>query len=206
MTLKQAIYKQFGHPTGNTGRLVGWMMALKNRDRSNWTLRKLNMKPTDYMLEIGYGPGVTFKQVAKRLTSGFIGGIDHSEVMLKQATDRNIKYIRTQKARLECATVKDLAYPENYFDIIFGSNVHFFWTNPVANFQRLYDYLKPQGRLVIIFQPRWAKSETQVREIAEKTRLQYEKAGFANIEIDFKKMFPVTCISISGEKVYSVYS
>jgi trans-aconitate methyltransferase len=205
MKLKQAIYKQFGRPTGNLGRLVGWMMALKNRDRSSWTLTKLNIRPTDYILEIGYGPGVAFKQVAKRLTTGFIGGIDHSEVMLEQATERNITYIRKQTAKLECGTVTEIAYPKNYFDIVFGSNVHFFWTNPVVEFQRLYNHLKPQGRLVMVFQPRWAKSDAQVKEIAEKTRFQYEKAGFTNVEIEFKKMFPVTCIYISGEKIYSVY-
>jgi trans-aconitate methyltransferase len=204
MTLKQAIYRQFGQPSGIPGRVAGWLMAVKNRGRSNWTVTKLNSQPTDYILEIGYGPGVTFKQLAKRLTTGFIGGIDHSKEMFGQATRRNMAYIQKEKARLECGTVTELTYPKNYFDIIFGSNVHFFWTNPVDEFQRLYDYLKPQGRLVMVFQPRWAKSETQVRDIAEKTRFQYEKAGFTNVELDFKKMFPVTCIYISGKKTDSV--
>ena len=89
MGLKQKLSKQFGKPDGNLGRFVGWLMSVKNRDRANWTVEKLNFNPTDYILEIGYGSGATFKVVADQLTSGFIAGIDHSPVMLEQATKMN---------------------------------------------------------------------------------------------------------------------
>ena len=200
MGLKQKIYKQFGNPEGNLGRFVGWLMLIKNRDRAKWTIEKLNFKPTDFILEVGYGSGAAFKTVANQLTSGFIAGIDHSPVMLEQATTKNKKFIESKKADLNCGTVWDLNYPDEYFDIIFGSNVHFFWEDPTMEFQKLYSYLKPAGRLIMVFQPRWAKSEEQVKEIAENTKEQYEEVGLKNIEYDFKPMKPVTCIYISGQK------
>ena len=159
MGLKKNFFNQFRKPTGNLGHFVGWLMSVKNRGRAQWTFENLKLKPTDILLEVGYGPGSTLKKVADNLTTGFIGGIDYSEVMFDQATKRNKRHIDSKKVKLECGVVWDLKYPENYFDTIFGSNVHFFWKNPVDEFRKLVSLLKPNGRLVMVFQPRWTKSE-----------------------------------------------
>jgi len=198
MGLQQVIIKQFGKPTGTIGRFVGWLLSFKNNDRVNWTFEKLRLRPNDTLLEIGYGPGVTLNKVADNLTLGFVAGIDHSEIMLGQASRRNKIHIEKGKAKLQCGTVWDLEYPENYFDTIYGSNVHFFWKNPAKEFKHLVPFLKPGGRLVMVFQPRLVK--TEIKEVANETKIQYEQAGLTNIEIDFKKMSPVTCIYISGQK------
>lgn len=163
MGLKQNIIKQFGKPTGTFGRFIGWLLSIKNNDRVNWTLEKLQLKPSDILLEVGYGPGVTLKKVANNLTSGFIAGTGHSEIMHEQASRRNREHIEKAKVKLECGTVWDLKYPENYFDIIYGSNVHFFWENPTKEFKQLVTLLKTDGRLVMVFQPRWAKTEDEVK-------------------------------------------
>lgn len=198
MGLKQIIIGQFGKPTGVFGRFVGWLLSFKNNDRVRWTFEKLQARPDDILLEVGYGPGVTLKKVANILTTGFIAGIDHSEIMLEQASRRNREQIEQGKVKLECGTVWDLEYPENHFNIIYGSNVHFFWEDPAKEFKQLVSFLKPGGRLVMVFQPRLSKKE--VREVADETKRQYEEAGLTNIEIDFKKMSPVKCIYISGQK------
>ncbi len=190
--------KQFRRPTGILGRFVGWLLSFKNNDRVEWTVEKLQVRPSDILLEVGYGPGVTLEKVAKSLISGFIAGIDHSDIMLEQASRRNKEQIKKGKVKLECGTVWDLKYPKNHFDIIYGSNVHFFWDNPTKEFKHLVSFLKPGGRLVMVFQPRLAKID--VRAVADDTKIQYEEAGLTNIEIDFKTMRPVTCIYISGQK------
>ncbi|NJO88251.1 MAG: class I SAM-dependent methyltransferase [Chloroflexia bacterium] len=201
MGLKQNLFKQFRKPTGSLGRVIGWLMSIKNKDRASWTIDNLRINPGDKLLEIGYGPGVTLGKAANRLTSGFIAGIDHSEIMLKQATKRNKKHIENNKVKLEQGTIWDLEYPDNHFDTIYGSNVHFFWKDPVEEFTELVKLLKPEGQLLMVFQPRWTTTEDEVKEVAEKTKIQYEKVGLTNIKTDFKKMSPVTCISIIGKKI-----
>lgn len=147
MGLKQIIIKQFRKPTGTVGRFVGWLLSFKNNERVEWTLEKLTIKPTDTLLEIGYGPGVTLKKIAENLTSGFIAGIDHSEIMLEQASKRNKEQIENAKAKLECGTVWDLKYPENHFDTIYGSNVHFFWKTLPKNLGNLLNSLNRADNL-----------------------------------------------------------
>jgi len=200
MQIKQSIIKQFRKPTGGFGQIVGWLMTTKNKARTNWTIEKLQLRPSDILLEIGYGPGVTLKKVSDSLTSGFVAGMDHSEIMFEQATRRNKRNIERGKVKLECGTVWDIKYPTNHFDIIYGSNVHFFWENPAKKFKHLVSFLKQGGRLVMVFQPRLKNPEDQIEEIAGITKKQYEEAGLTNIKIDFKKMRSLTCIYISGQK------
>ena len=86
------------------------------------------------------------------------------------------------------------------FDIICGSNVHFFWENPVEELTHLHSLLKTNGRIVLAFQPRWAKSEAEISLLAAVLLEQYDLAGFKEIEIDYKPMKPVTCVHVTGKK------
>lgn len=200
MKIKEKLNKQFQKPTGKLGRIVGLAMAIKNKDRANWTFKKLNFKPTDTILEVGYGSGIVIKKIANKLTSGKIYGVDFSEIMFSQASKRNKKHIENKKVKLELGTIWEPSFSDSSFEIIFGSNVHFFWDNPNKELGKLKSLLKPKGRLIFVFQPRWAKNETEIKEIAEKNKIEFEEIGLKNIEIEYKKMKPVTCIYISGQK------
>ena len=65
-----------------------------NQDRIRWTISLLNIKPDDRLLEIGFGPGFAIELVSKITSEGFVAGIDHSEVMVRQASKRNARAIR----------------------------------------------------------------------------------------------------------------
>ena len=121
-------------------------------------------------------------------------------MMREYASKINKQHIINNKVKLECGTVWDLNYKENYFDTIYGSNVHFFWKKPEDEFKKLSSYLKVNGRLIMVFQPRWTKSENEVKAVAEITKKQYENAGLNKIEIGIKSMKPVNCVYISGIK------
>src|SRR5919109_227605 len=100
MTVKQALIKalvrQFGDPRGAVGHLAGWVMAHRpsNRQRNRWVVSLLDVQPTDKVLEIGFGPGIAIAELAARATRGKVYGIDHSEVMVRQAGRRNAAAVR----------------------------------------------------------------------------------------------------------------
>ena len=87
------------------------------------------------------------------------------------------------------------------FDIDCGSNVHFFWTNPLEELTQLYSLLKQNGRIVLSFQPRWIKSQKEISLLAGILEEQYARAGFREIEVDYNMMKPVTCVYVSGKKI-----
>jgi SAM-dependent methyltransferase len=86
-----AVVTQFVRPRGFAGRLAGWEMALRpsNRKRNRWAAALLEVLPQDHILEIGFGPGLAIRELARRGIDGFVLGIDHSEVMVRQAAIRN---------------------------------------------------------------------------------------------------------------------
>ena len=60
----------------------------------------LDVQPQDHILEIGFGPGLAIRELARRATDGFVLGIDHSEVMVRRAAIRNRAAIEQGRVRL----------------------------------------------------------------------------------------------------------
>jgi len=198
MGIRELINQQFEKPSGGLGRLAGWLMSLSNRQKNEWLISKINPQPGEHLLEIGYGNGDVIEVLAGSMHNSFIAGIDHSSLMYRQAIRNNKKHISGNKVALHLGTVWELDYPPHSFDVIFGSNIHFFWKNPEKEFKVLRELLKPGGRLLMVFQPRWIKSADELRRFAEKTLREYYLAGFQQIDLDYRPMRPVTCIAVTG--------
>jgi ubiquinone/menaquinone biosynthesis C-methylase UbiE len=115
MGLKQrvirAVVGQFVRPRGLPGRLVGWEMAVRpsNRKRNLWAVELLEVQSTDRVLEIGFGPGVAIQALAHLTANGNVYGIDHSEVMVRQAIARNRRAVDEGRVSLVLGTPEDLA-------------------------------------------------------------------------------------------------
>lgn len=199
--MKEFISRQFENPKGVIGKLVGMIMTYNNNERSNWAVSLMNVKPDDTILEIGFGPGITIKEISKKIVSGLITGVDWSEVMLQQAAKKNQASMKKGRVKLEQKDVVDLQYSGNNFDKIIAINTNFFWEDQVEVYKKLKEYLKSQGKIYIVFQPRWAESEEHIKNIAIQTEEYLIEAGFENVTKQFKRMKPVTCIGLIGEKV-----
>lgn len=190
----------FRQPAGYKGKVAGWLMARENKARSSWLVEQLDIQPYQHILEVGYGTGNALQEVAGRLKIGYLAGIDHSLSMYQQAYRKNKSYIEQQLLHLHFGDLRELSYPTHYFHTIYGSNVHFFWKDPQAEFIRLSSLLKSNGKLVMVFQPRWARQEDAIRQSAEKLRNDYIEAGLIDVRIEYRDMYPVTCISVIGVK------
>ena len=205
MPIKQpvitAVARQFGHPRGIGGRLAGWVMAHRssNKQRNRWVVSLLDVQPTDRVLEIGFGPGVAIAELSRRATRGMIYGIDHSNVMLKQATKRNAAAIRAQRAKLVQASIEQLPPFDEPLDAAFAVNSLGFWPEPTQRLIELRALLKPGGRIAIATQPRCpgATEETSTRaarDIAHRLR----EAGFTQTRVATLHLKPpVVCVLAS---------
>lgn len=87
MSLIQKVFKQFGKPTGLLGSLAGFIMANRssNIERAEFGISILDIQPSDFVLEIGFGPGVAIEKMSTLITDGIIYGVDHSKLMVKKA-------------------------------------------------------------------------------------------------------------------------
>lgn len=174
--LLKSIQHQFHHPRGLTGRIVGAVMAIENHERITWSIQKMNIQPDDAVLEIGFGPGLGIQQVLDLTTRGFVAGVDISNVMVKQATKRNIRAKNTGKMDLRQGSAEDIPFPDNAFSLVYAINSYHHWDDEKLAFQDIQRVLKPGGRLVIIEQPPVRVMEAgviQARAQAIKTALDH---------------------------------
>jgi len=122
--LAMAIRSQFLRPRRFAGWLVGWEMALRssNRKRNVWAVGLLGVEPTDRVLEIGFGPGIAIRELSRRATHGLVCGVDHSEIMVRQATKRNRDAVRAGRVDLRCGSAEHLPAFKEPFDKVLAVN------------------------------------------------------------------------------------
>ena len=203
MSLKQAVYSQFKQPRGNWGSLVGFIMARRsaNIKRNLWTLELLDLKATDSVLEIGYGPGVAIQQVALRVPEGMVVGIDHSQIMLEQACKRNASTIENGLVKLYCGEVFDLPNVEQAFDKIYSANVMQFWDDPLKVFARLYELLAYGGTIATTYMPNYTgATNMDAVEKGKEIAAYLHATGFSQIEMKSKTLKPVMAVCVLAKK------
>jgi ubiquinone/menaquinone biosynthesis C-methylase UbiE len=198
--LVAAIVRQFGHPRGLAGAAAGLVMAHRpsNRRRNRWVASLLNVQPSDRVLEIGFGPGLAIAELSRRVgPSGHVYGIDHSDVMLRQATRRNAAAIHAGRITLTLGTVEQLPPAlHGPFDAILAVNSLGFWTAPAERLDDLRRRLTPGGSIAIASQPRCpgATRNTSLDAASEITDL-LQAAGFTQTRTEILDLDPpVVCV------------
>lgn len=146
---------QYRRPTGLVGRWIGRKMAEQHQPENNWTVKVLNIQPTDHVLEVGFGPGFAVQQAAK--AAQFVAGVDFSQAMLSAASARNAAAIRAGSVRLQYGDSSRLPFNDESFDKAFSIHSIYFWTQPAAALREIWRVLKPNGTAVFTVLPkeRW---------------------------------------------------
>lgn len=197
MSFLSYVYSQFGRPRGMIGYVADYMMAHRssNLERNDWTLSLLAIKPTDRILEIGFGPGITVGKSAARAAQ--VVGIDQSALMLRRATSRNKELIQRGKLTLMLGSVEQLTPKVGLFNKIYSMNVVLFWKEPVAVFRSLRNLLKPGGVLLTGYMPRQpgAKDEHAFQKGTE-IEAWVREAGFEIVTMKTKVMKPVAVVAV----------
>jgi len=199
VSLKQQLMAQFKRPSGMLGQLAGFIMAHRssNIERNKWTLDILALKPTDRVLEIGYGPGIALEQAATIVTKGKIIGVDHSETMLVQASNRNKDAIHSNCMKLYAGILDALPSSEQPFDKIYSNNVVQFWDDLIAEFTKLRKLLASDGLIATTYMPRHATpTKEDTRRMAEKIEIALQQSGFKHIDAITKPFGSVDAVCV----------
>ena len=196
--LDRDVIGQAHHPRGAAGRVAAWEMAHRpsNRQRSRWVVSLLGVRPADNVLEIGFGPGLAIAALA-RAGAGHVYGIDHSGVMLRQASRRNAAAIRAGRVTLIRASVDQIPPAlDGPFDAILAVNSLGFWPDPGGRLAELRQRLAPGGRIAIASQPRCSGATAATsRDAARQIEGLLAEAGFTHLSTQALPLSPpVACI------------
>lgn len=176
----------FGLPRGFLGALAGWIMGRTGINHNKWAVSKLNVRPDDRILEIGFGPGVAIHLLAEQVTRGFVAGIDPSPVMIRQAGKRNVAAIKAGRVELRQGTVSALPYDDRSFDKVLSVNNIMMWPDLHENLREVYRVMRPCGVIVIALHPRWAKTTDDVRDMGREIVEHVIAAGFVGASAEVR--------------------
>ena len=196
--LKRYLVSQFGNPRGFVGAMVGHLMAIKNRRRIQWAVELLRVRPNDRVLEVGFGPGISLAQLARRAPQGVVTGVEHSPVMVAQARRRLGREIAAGRVEIQQGSVSALPFAGGVFDKALAVNTLLFWPQPIADLAEVKRVLAPGGSLLVVWQPHGASDAAAVERAAARVQEQMQAAGFVQISIAFKELPPVRCLAVLG--------
>ena len=201
MRVWEKVAKQFGNPSGIPGAIVGRIMANRgsNNERIAWAISLLDLRATDHVLEVGFGPGVAIRTMSEIVVDGAIVGIDHSNIMVRQASRRNREAIEEGRVKLVTGSVSQLPPIDPRVDKVLTINSFQFWKTPHEDLVKVKSVMAPGGVIAVVHQPRNpgatnADTERSGKRIAE----CLEKAGFREIAVEQKLMMPVSTVCVLG--------
>ncbi|MGH7889074.1 MAG: class I SAM-dependent methyltransferase, partial [Thermodesulfobacteriota bacterium] len=154
------------------------------------TIELMDIKPTDHVLDIGFGGGVTIPQISKLAYNGKTCGVDFSEPMVRQGEKKFRRLIEQGRVELRLGDIACLPYQDNIFDKVCSVNAIYFWTNPLENLLEIRRIMKKDGRLVVSFHSREKMKKMRIFQYnfslysPEEVRGLLNRAGFKNVRIE----------------------
>jgi len=194
---------QAARPHGLVGRGFGRVMAWLNDEMNRFALERLDLRPDQRVLEVGFGPGLLLRAIADRMVSGSVDGVDWSPAMLAQARARNRFHLACGRVRLHEASIARLPFPDACFDRACAVNSFQFWPDPAACLRELRRVLRPGARVAIALRSGAGRARFGMGGIAEPERVDcaaalLPKSGFREAWVETQRLRFVTAACVLG--------
>ena len=182
------IARQLSHPTGLLGRFVGQLMNRHNVKMNAFVVQQLELKPSDRVLEIGFGGGVALPSLIKG--AAFVAGVDRSHAMVRSAKTRFSAAVANGRADFREGTVDAIPFGGAVFGKVCTVNTVYFWRSLDAGFAEIHRVLAPDGRVVVGFLPReWMDREGYPSDIftsrsPDEVIAALTRAGFEQVRVE----------------------
>lgn len=171
--------RQFRRPSGLLGLYAANFMKRNNLDYISHVCDLLHLQDNDTILEIGCGAGYAIRLIAEKNSLCTIDAIDFSPMMLKKAKKISRKYIDNNRIRLFKGDFGEYNFPGSTYSKIFALNVVYFWNDLFSKFSKIYNLLKPNGRLILFM-----SSPERLREILFAVDSVFNKYTISQVETD----------------------
>ena len=183
-------------PVGFGGKIMVAMMNFGHSAMAEWGLHFLQPAPDAMVLDCGCGGGANIKTMLKLCPKGKVQGIDYSAVSVEKARKVNAGAIAEGRCNVQQASVAELPFEAEQFDVVTAFETVYFWPELAQNFREVYRVLKPGGTLLICNEAngdtdkdkKWTEiigGMTIYKDAELKTYL--EQAGFHDVQIHKKK-------------------
>lgn len=185
-------------PHGFWGSMMIKSMNKGHAAVSEWGLSHIKIERNHHVLDVGCGGGKMVERLCKMVGNGKVFGIDYSVLCVEKSENLNQKNILCGKAKIMHSTVSDLPFDDNSFDVVTGVETYYFWPDKLNDLKEISRVLKPNGKLLLVFEMlktdedpfKWEKIEKKlnIEAVSEEDIAEMlEKAGYKNIKTYTKR-------------------
>jgi ubiquinone/menaquinone biosynthesis C-methylase UbiE len=166
-------------------------MNVHNAAMNTFAVQQLELKPSDRVLEIGFGGGASLPRLVQQAL--FVGGVDRSEYAVERANKNFAEAVSSSRADFRQGSVESIPFDSRSFTKACTVNTVYFWKTLEAAFREIHRVLRPGGRLVVGFLPKEHMDRMNMPADIFTTRTPQEvidamtKAGFTGIRIERPK-------------------
>lgn len=152
LLLAAAIYavNQVRKPTKWIGRFFLWIMNMSHSGLTDWGLKHVQIEQHFTILDVGCGGGRTIEKLAARAAKGMVYGVDYARGSVAASRGRNAQLIETRRVQIKEASVSQLPFPENKFNLVTAVETQYYWPDLVNDMREILRVLKPGGTLIVI--------------------------------------------------------
>lgn len=188
------ILNQFRKPTGWIGRLFLSAMNMSHSGVTDWGLKQIRVEKHYTILDVGCGGGRTIQKLAAIATEGALYGVDYAEDSIAASREKNARLIKAGRVEIRRASVSQLPFPDDEFDLITAVETQYYWPAPVKDMQEILRVLRPGGMLIIIMESykgsRYDKRQGEILRLLDSAHLSvdehrelFSNAGYTDIQL-----------------------
>jgi ubiquinone/menaquinone biosynthesis C-methylase UbiE len=144
------ILNQVRKPNRGVGRFFLWIMNMSHSDLTDWGLKRVLIEKAFTILDVGCGGGRTIQKLVTIATDGTVYGIDYANGSVAASRTKNSRLIKAGRVEIQKASVSQIPFPENKFDLVTAVETQYYWPDPVNDMREILRVLKPGGTLIVI--------------------------------------------------------
>lgn len=183
--------QQLACPKGEQGLSLATKMNIQNANIINSAIDALAPVKGEHILEIGFGNGELSEPIIEKIgAAGHYTGVEQSNELAQQALNR-FTHNGFEQVTIHAKDCHAVDIDENTLDGVLAVNVLYFINDLSVLFNKVYDWLKPGGRMVLGVRSATSLQSMPFTQYGFNIRTQDEienalhATGFSHIENDY---------------------
>lgn len=179
-------------PDGIGGKIMVSMMNVGHKAMADWGFQFLEIPENGNILDCGCGGGANMERILREYPKTTAWGIDYSEVSVEKSRKVNGKAIAEGRCRVLRASVMELPFENEKFDLVTAFETVYFWPDLLKSFQEVYRVTKGGGVFFICNEcngdtdkdDKWTEKIPGMKIYKDFQLKDFlEQAGFSNVSI-----------------------
>lgn len=189
------------------GRFFVWMMNRSHSALTDWGLQHVQIGKQSQVLDIGCGGGRTIQKLAALATEGRVCGVDFADGSVAGSRALNADLIAAGRVEIQQASVSDLPYEANAFDLVTAVETHYYWPDLVQDLRGILRVIKPGGVLCIIAEVYRSGAKNVISQLAmmplggkvlsaAEHREAFSSVGFMDVQVFEEPKHGWICVTV----------